>query len=97
MTAEVDVLWNGEQISHLDNVGFRLAETKNKQNEGYGLRGDLKLVRTLPGYEMYFSPFIRYWSIGESENSLAATGVLLIGTEPRNETSEIGGQAGLRF
>lgn len=97
---EFDWVWLGRQISHLGDASSVFGTVHNNQNKGIGLRGALKLMRKTQAYDFTFGPFIRYWSIDDSEHSqLLDLGDddVLIGLEPRNRTTEFGGTASLQF
>jgi len=81
--AEYDVFWRGIQKSHFDYAGFPELVLENKQDEGYGLRGSIKIEKKGQKIDFIAEPYIRYWKIKQSEMSL-------IGYEPKNTSTEIG-------
>jgi len=74
---EYDIFLDGQQISHLEDVGlmYRDSETgetyvsdpiKNEQYEGYGLKAACKLVKKNETFDFFIEPFVSFW---EKENS----------------------------
>jgi len=79
-TAEFDILLYGEQTSHLHDLG---GDVDNRQHEGYGARGSIRFCKKGPKSNFIIEPFVRYWQIQTSEESMGFV-------EPKNETTEIG-------
>ena len=70
----------------------------NNQDDGYGLRGSIKLIKMGKKQVYVFEPYIRYWNIENSETVFG----LLEGApydiwEPKNRTTEIGLAFRVRF
>jgi hypothetical protein len=105
LTIEYNWYLQGTQTSHLQdqktiagaNAGFEKIE--NDQDEGYGFRTSLELVKYTEHLNYVFEPFFRYWSIEDSEikNVIRNGSVYGSGLEPENETIELGARLGLRF
>jgi hypothetical protein len=85
--AEFDYLLYGVQKSYIEGSG---RVPTNKQREGYGLRGSLRVEKLSTYYGLSIEPYVRFWDI---ENSEIADG----GMEPSNITREIGLRLGLTF
>lgn len=98
--SEYDIFWGGKQISHLeDGPGAIYDSLKNDQSKGYGARGEIKVVYSHDNFDLFAGPFIRFWSIDNSEASpVTITGVIVGGgLEPANTTTEFGMKLGARF
>jgi len=112
MNLEYDHLLAGEQQSHLEdqrtlagvNPGY--ANLVNKQDEGFGLRGSVKVSKEInKKVDVFVEPFFRYWNIEDSEfkpyviNGVeqCGGGVCVGGIEPSNTTQEIGVKMGVGF
>ncbi len=98
LTGEYDLFISGQQTSHLSDVPGGYPDLKNKQRDGYGARGSLRLLHK--GQEMNFlvEPFIRYWHIKDSDTATATgTGFIVTGLEPDNNSTEIGAKLGVEF
>jgi hypothetical protein len=105
-SAEYDLLIDGEQTSHLEDGGTGLDTLDNDQNDGYGVRGAVRLMKTTQYFDMYLEPFVRYWRIDNSEDSVITSGgvpvsddgdSVYVGWEPKNDTTELGIKMGLKF
>ena len=103
---EYDVLIQGKQTSHFedektiagDSTGYNSSE--NDQQEGYGLRGSIKVMKEINRVGFFVEPFVRYWDIETSDVDIitSSTGYPSYYTwEPSNTTKEIGVRAGLHF
>ncbi len=99
VSAEYDVFWKGQQKSHLENVAAGLNEISNDQNHGYGARGSIKFQKTGERFDLVIGPYVRWWSIQDSELANVTYGGTLIGFayEPKNETLEAGGAIAIHF
>jgi hypothetical protein len=97
LTAEYDAFIRGWQDSYLSDVaGY--ADIHNTQRKGYGLRGSMMLEKHTPAFDIEIGPYIRYWNIGRSNIATShGSAVTFTGFEPANKSTEIGGQAGVRF
>jgi hypothetical protein len=98
-TGEYDYFWWGRQRSHLSDVYPGLSDLSNRQRHGYGLRGSIPLQKKGKTVALEFGPFIRYWSIKESEtNAITYYGIpILYGYEPKNHSTEVGLMLGIKF
>ena len=89
-TAEYDIFWRGIQKSHFDWAGFPELVLENKQHQGYGLRGSVKVQKKGEKLDLIVEPYVRYWNIKQSEMSL-------IGYEPKNNSTEVGLKLAVKF
>ena len=97
--AEFDVLVHGWQTSYLRDIGFDQNLT-NDQSSGYGVRGSLMFKPPINFYNLTIGPYVRYWSIGASNQQVLTVGGGIpagYGQEPDNNTLETGLQATIRF
>jgi len=108
---EYDYLLKGKQKSHLENsknaagVGAGFDTLENDQEDGYGIRGSIRLTKETDGLDFFIEPFIRYWHIDDSESDFIAIGgqlvcegnLCLAGLEPDNETTEMGVKLGIQY
>ena len=99
VSAEYDVFWKGQQKSHLEDVAAGLSTISNDQNHGYGARGSIKFQRLGERIDILIGPYVRWWSIRDSERANITYGGSIIGFayEPKNETLEVGGTIAIRF
>jgi hypothetical protein len=96
--AEFDYLWYGKQHSDLSDANPLFPDISNDQDQGYGIRGAVRIEKKLTASSVFFEPFIRYWNISQSDDAIfAAGGTLYRGYEPKNNTTEIGAAVGLKF
>jgi len=96
--AEFDYLWYGKQYSDLSDGNPLYPDISNEQEQGYGIRGSVRIEKKLAASSVYVEPFVRYWHISRSEDTLfSAGGTLYRGYEPKNDTAESGASVGLRF
>lgn len=98
-SVEYDYFWWGKQISHLSDVNSVFNDIENRQKKGYGVRGSLLLLKKGEQIDFLFEPFIRYWSIKQSETSdWTANGTVIgYGYEPENKSTEFGAKLALQF
>ena len=62
---EFDAMVYGSVRSQLSPItGFDITNT---QHNGYGLRGEFMIGHSLGSHEIQFGPFIRYWTVQDSE------------------------------
>lgn len=97
LTGEYDFFILGRQKSYLSEfAGF--PDLDNKQDEGYGIRGSIDIVKKTDSIDFHISPYIRYWNIEQSD-TVTATGSFfqVTGFEPQNESMEIGLRLGAQF
>ncbi len=94
--AEYDWFLSGQQRSHNedDPNGNYTQTLVNRQTDGYGARGSLKLFREGESLDFFLEPFVRYWHIEDSKlNCTDET----CGIEPNNRTHEYGLRMGVGF
>ena len=93
-TLEGDIVLHGNQESDLSDVDPSLPDLNNKQESGYGLRGDLNYENG----NWALGPFATYWHLDDSQTSCAqSSSVLICGLEPKNHTLEAGFQIRYRL
>lgn len=90
LQGEVDVLVNGTQVSHLNDVDEFLPLLKHKQTSGAGIKLSVDFSRVFGRLDVHFTPFMRWWKVQESN---VQDGFI----EPRNTSFEIGGQISVKF
>ncbi|MBA3814197.1 MAG: autotransporter outer membrane beta-barrel domain-containing protein [Alphaproteobacteria bacterium] len=90
-TAEFDWFLHGRQSSYVSST------IHNNQKRGYGLKGDLMLIKKFSHSSFSFGPFINYWNIKDSnikKVQLVNRSGEIVGEagifEPRNNTIEVG-------
>ncbi|OGX08709.1 MAG: hypothetical protein A2Z88_01810 [Omnitrophica WOR_2 bacterium GWA2_47_8] len=96
---EFDVFLWGRQKSHLEDVSSSLNTLENDQNDGWGVRGSLTVKKEMEGIDLVAEPFIRYWSIEDSDIGTVTCGgtPCALGYEPKNRTIEAGVRLGAKF
>ena len=96
---EYDLFLSGTQESHLEDVSSSLSTLENDQEEGYGVRGSIQLVRQADTWNFLVEPFIRYWNVDESNIAVITCGgtPCAAGYEPNNESTEYGVKVGTQF
>lgn len=89
---EYDYFWKGIQKSHLSDAIAGVSDLENDQNDGYGLRGSIKVQKKLKKLDLVIEPYIRYWNIKKSKdtNITYAGTIVGYGYEPKNNSTEIG-------
>ncbi len=119
LTCEYDIFLFGKQKSHLEDGGawilddgqyYALDTLENDQEEGFGLRGSLKIMRQHEKWDFVFEPFVRYWSLKDSllAQWTSLSGSVLwysdpayrypiYGYEPENHTTEYGFRLGVNY
>lgn len=99
LTTEYDHFWKGKQISHLSDVDLGYSDLKNDQNEGFGCRGSIQIIKRDENIDFMIEPFIRYWDIKKSKIAdITYNGVLYAyAWEPKNNSTEIGIKIAARF
>ena len=96
--AEFDYLWFGKQKSYLSDASALLPDIENDQDQGYGLRGSIRVEKKFVYTSFFVEPFVRYWHISRSDDTIVAgSGLFVFGYEPKNNTTEIGAMVGLKF
>jgi len=90
---EYEVFWQGRQISHFSDVSSEYNDPENDQDEGYGVKGSLKIAKG-GGGEIGFAvePFVNYWKIEDSKTATLTQNGFPVGEviEPKNESTEFG-------
>ncbi len=93
LNIEIDPLLQGWQFSQLSDAGLGDPDVHNKQDSGYGLRGEL-----MYGYGRFsIGPFFNYWNIEDSNFAKCDPVTFTCFVEPKNETLEFGIQARVRL
>jgi hypothetical protein len=91
---EFDIFWKGKQKSHLGEVaGYE--DIENDQDDGYGVRGSVKLQKSSGKVDYIIEPFFRYWNIEESGATRDSMGRRWV--EPKNNSTEVGILFSARF
>ena len=98
-SAEYDIFWWGNQKSHLSDVNPAYSDLDNEQDQGYGVRGSLRIAKKGKTVDFLIEPFIRYWNIKKSDVSIVTINNAIwgFGWEPKNETIEAGVRLAIRF
>jgi len=97
---EYDLFLDGKQKSHLEDVLAGLETLENDQNEGWGARGSIRIMKETKNVDFFVEPFIRYWDIDDSEISIInfmGQPTLFAGLEPANTSEQYGIMVGTRF
>lgn len=84
LQAEIDILLNGEQLSHFETLDQFAPTLRQKQKRGVGFKASSDFKGSLFGLETTFGPFIRIWKIQQSEPDFGYI-------EPKNTSVEVGG------
>ena len=98
--AEFDVFLDGTQKSELGDAVSGLDTLTNDQNDGYGVRGSVKLAKSGEKYSYFIEPFVRYWNIDNSNIKAVTVGgspIGVVGYEPKNHSTEVGVKVGVHF
>ncbi|MFC1620926.1 hypothetical protein ACFL2G_01350 [Candidatus Omnitrophota bacterium] len=88
---EYDYFCRGKQMSLLGAIpGY--VDIKNNQGNGHGYRGSIKFHNKGEKIDFFIEPFIRYWSIAESEKAYYSYyGIIpMVAWEPKNNSKEFG-------
>lgn len=88
---EYDYFCHGIQRSLLGTLpGY--VDVKNNQGDGHGYRASVRFQRKGERIDFFIEPFIRYWSIEESENAYYNYyGIIpMVAVEPKNNSKEFG-------
>ena len=98
-SAEYDILWSGEQKSHLEDVSSGFTTISNDQDSGYGVRGAVKVQKKGEPFDILIEPFIRWWKVEDSQvSNVTFTGAIVgYAYEPRNEAFETGVKIAILF
>ncbi|MBN1794870.1 MAG: hypothetical protein JW844_07905 [Candidatus Omnitrophica bacterium] len=99
MSIEYDYFWEGCQTSRLSDVNLGYSDVKNRQTDGYGYRGALRLEKKTEQVDIIVESFLRKWKISDSEIDPVYYNNVLVGYgyEPKNESTEYGLKAGVKF
>lgn len=99
LALEYDFFWKGIQKSHLSNVGLGYNDLENDQDDGYGVKGSVKVQKKTEKLDFIIEPFIRYWNIKKSEEkAVTYAGVIIgYGYEPKNSSIEYGLKIAAQF
>ena len=99
VTVEYDVFIDGNQTSHLEDGNVGYDTSTNDQNDGYGLRGSVRVMKQTDAIDFFVEPFVRYWDIEDSEVSLTTVNGAVVGAglEPTNNTTEYGLKIGICY
>jgi len=99
LSVEYDLFWQGVQKSYLSDANLNFNDVENDQEEGYGCRASLQLKKKGQKFSFLLEPFVRYWKISDSEESLVTyAGVIYgYGYEPKNESLEAGIKISTQF
>ena len=99
--AEYDFFTYGHVTSYLGEIGA--GDLGNIQEHGYGLRGSLKLEKKWSRFNFILEPYVRYWHIHNSRVNTSAPFLyngqyyVIVGFEPDNTSTEIGGKISIEF
>jgi len=98
-TLEYDYFWKGIQKSHLSDAIAGLNDIENDQDDGYGLRGSIKFQKKGEKLDFLIEPFIRYWNIKKSKETVITYSGTIIGYgyEPKNNSTEFGIKFAAKF
>lgn len=98
LNAEYDIFLKGYQDSYLSDVSNAYPDIKNTQNKGYGIRGSIKITKTMERFNVVVEPYVRYWNIDDSNVATATGGLYTVsGLEPHNTSTEFGARLGVEF
>lgn len=87
---EYDLFWRGVQRSNLSGAISGLDDVENEQNDGYGCRASVRIMKDNTRYVLFVEPFVCYWDIDRSEIALGFV-------EPENTSLEYGLKIGAYF
>lgn len=100
LNVEYDIFLDGTQKSELGDAIAGLDTLENDQDQGYGVRGSIQVVKSSDRYDFFIEPFIRYWNIKQSDTkavTYSGTPIGVVGYEPKNNSTEIGAKLGMHF
>ncbi len=98
--AEYDIFLNGTQKSMLGQALTGVDTLENDQNDGYGLKGSIQIIKRNERFNLLVEPFVNYWNIDQSELkaiTYGGTPVGVVGYEPENNSTEVGLKIGLAY
>lgn len=96
---EYDVFIHGQQTSYMGDYDPVLGEVTKDQSKGFGTRGSMKLSYMGDGVDLFFEPYVRYWSMHRSDVAITVSdergqeGWV----EPKNNSTEYGVKLGFNF
>lgn len=102
-SAEYDLFLHGIQKSYISGLAaapgvVAAGDATNRQQSGYGLRGEFLVEPPMLRPRIAFGPFVRWWRIGGSRpTTIPATGGDIVVIEPGNNTLEAGATVHFRF
>ena len=98
-TAEYDYFLSGTQYSYLSDFNPGLSDMTNRQSNGFGWRASVRFLWRDALRTVAVEPFVRYWRIGQSEQSLVTLNgsPYAVGWEPVNNSTELGVQVAVTF
>ncbi len=98
-SAEYDYFWAGKQQSHLGDAVAGLNTVENDQKSGWGVKGTIDIKKKGETLDFLLQPFVRYWSIDQSDSSnVTYNGVIVgYGYEPENTSFEAGAKLAVSF
>lgn len=103
IAGEYDLFWHGWNKSEVDDADLSLVPLKFGQENGWGARASIKVMKDLGKNVLVVEPFFRYWKIDESDIDFSVTDLGYYGwngmpySEPENSTMEWGTRVGFRF
>jgi len=104
MAGEYDLFWHGWQYSEFAQAELGMTAMKNDQNDGWGARGSVKIIKNLGRIDFTIEPYFRYWNIEDSDldvnlyyDPYFGSYFYSFGREPLNNTKEWGAKIGIRF
>jgi len=100
IAVEYRYFWTGRQRSNLSDLSAALPDVTNKQKRGRGLSVALRFAKNTAGLRLEIEPYLRYWSIDQSEPELLGTdgnGQPIVLYEPKNRSTEVGMNFAARF
>lgn len=98
-SVEYDFFVTGKQESHLGDAIAGLSTIENDQDDGFGVRGSVKVTKKMEKFDVFIEPYVRYWKVDDSEVApITFSGVLVgFGQEPENNSVETGARIGFNF
>jgi hypothetical protein len=94
--AEYDYFIRGKVKSYLSDIDPTLYEDiRNTQDDGYGIRAGVSVVRKFKSVELSGGPYVKYWKIDESDISYDSWGRGWV--EPKNHSTEAGAMLRIGF
>ncbi len=104
---EYDLFLSGKQVSHIEDIpGVGFDKLVNQQPHGYGFKGSFRIIKKNKDVDFYVEPFFNYWHIRKSKISpitingqliSPSPGLILVGIEPDNNSTEYGIRLGTHF